>query len=104
MPEALTEDEIGVLQRSLLALAEELRSLLSSSQEGARPVDLDEPIGRLSRMDAMQQQSMLRANRVSAQMRLRQAEAAMRRFELDEYGICVECGEDVGFARLEARP
>ncbi len=104
MPDELTQDEAEALHRNLRTLTDELRSQLASSEEGARPVDLDVPIGRLSRMDALQQQSMVRANRASAQLRLQQAEAALRRIEQEDYGGCVECGEEVGFARLEVRP
>jgi DnaK suppressor protein len=85
-------------------LAADLRVQLVSSEEGARPVDLDEPIGRLSRMEAMQQQSMTQANRRAAQLRLQQVEAAKMRVERDEYGECAECGEAVGFKRLVVRP
>ena len=104
MAEALTPDQAEVLHRKLRALTDELRSQLASSEEGARPVDLDQPIGRLSRMDAMQQQSMVRANRAAAQLRLKQAETALQRIGQDDYGVCAECGEEVGFARLEVRP
>ncbi len=102
--EPLGTDQIEELQRDLLSLQEELATLLSISSDGARPVDLDEPIGRLSRMDAMQQQSMLQANRRAAQMRQQQVEAALQRLRDGEYGECRECGEDIGFPRLKARP
>ena len=29
---------------------------------------------------------------------------ALERIENEEYGVCEECGEDIGVARLEARP
>jgi DnaK suppressor protein len=92
------------LRADLEALVGELRALIESVREGAKPVDLDQPIGRVSRMDAIQQQSMLKANRGAAQQRAAQAEAALRRLDEGEYGECVACGEDVGFARLKARP
>ncbi len=101
---ALRPDQIGDLHQDLLALREELRALLSLSGEAARPVDLDEPIGRLSRMDAMQQQSMLQANRRAAQLRQQQVEAALQRLREEEYVECLECGEPIGFPRLAARP
>ena len=65
---------------------------------------VDEPIGRVSRIDAIQQQSMIQANRRAAQQRLAQARSALSRIDEDEYGECVSCGETVGFARLKARP
>ncbi|MBW2384723.1 MAG: TraR/DksA C4-type zinc finger protein [Deltaproteobacteria bacterium] len=100
----LDQAQLALLRADLQALAGKLRALIESVREAAKPVDLDEPIGRLSRMDAIQEQNMLQANRRAAQQRLAHAEAALRRFEQAEYGECMECGEDVGFARLKARP
>lgn len=35
---------------------------------------------------------------------LRAVRKALARFEDDTYGICEQCGNDIGFARLSARP
>jgi len=35
---------------------------------------------------------------------IREIEEALRRMEHPDYGICDECGEDIGSARLMARP
>jgi DnaK suppressor protein len=100
----LTPAELATLSSALDMLDADLRAQLAASEQGARPVDLDEPIGRLSRMEAMQQQSMTQANRRAAQLRLQQVAAAKTRIERDEYGECAECGEAVGFKRLSVRP
>ncbi|MCK4509349.1 MAG: TraR/DksA family transcriptional regulator [Desulfuromonadales bacterium] len=100
----LNQQQLTVLQQSLLKLRKELQELLENSSDGAQPVSLDEPIGRLSRMDAMQQQSMVQANRRTTQTRLTRIEAALRRHTNDEYGLCVECEEEIGYARLQAQP
>ena len=100
----LKVQESEELHQALLALHEELRLLLENSSDGAQPVSLDEPIGRLSRMDAMQQQSMVQANRRTTETRLKRIEAALRRHDKDEYGLCVECEEEIGYARLRAQP
>ena len=100
----LSDEQRTSLRSSLVALERELESVHEASAAAAAPVDLDEPIGRVSRMDAIQQQRMLQANRAAMQLRLQQVRAALRRLEEDEYGVCVSCGEDVGFRRLEARP
>lgn len=96
--------ELRALQAALEALREELRAFVDASDAGSRPVDLNEPIGRLSRMDAMQQQSMAKANRLAATRRLAAVEAALRRIETEEYGSCLRCEEPVGFKRLEVQP
>ena len=100
----LRSHEREELYHLLTALREELQQLLENSSNGAQPVSLDEPIGRLSRMDAMQQQSMVQANRRTARTRLTRIEAALRRHVNGEYGLCVECEEEIGFARLKAQP
>ena len=103
MPE-LGSEGLEELQEDLRALLAELQGLLERSEEGARPVELDQPIGRVSRMDAIQQQSMIQAGRRSMQLRIRQVEAALRRVAQQEYGDCLSCGEPVGFARLKVKP
>lgn len=100
----LTPAEAAELQRDLAALQVELAAVLAGSTDAAKPVDLDEPIGRLSRMDAMQQQKMSQANRAGLVLREQQARAALARIADGAYGACLSCEEPVGYARLKARP
>ncbi|MEZ4267375.1 MAG: TraR/DksA C4-type zinc finger protein [Myxococcota bacterium] len=102
--EMLTEHELGVLHEALLALKAELEAGLAQSREAAQVVDLDDPIGRLSRMDALQQQAMAQAGRERSRQRLDRVQAALRRVKVDEYGECLRCDEPIGFGRLEAAP
>jgi len=102
--EELTGNQKEELHKAILALQQDLRMLLSSSAQGAEPVQLDGAMGRLSRMDAMQQQSMVQANRRAAEVRLLQIEGALQRLDSDEYGYCVNCEEEIGFPRLKAKP
>ena len=100
----LDEKQIKELKEDLLTLRSEIERFLGLTREGARPVDLDEPIGRLTRMDAMQQQSLTRASRQGLDVRLRQVKAALEAMKGDEYGFCRRCDEPTGFRRLKVRP
>jgi DnaK suppressor protein len=100
----LTASESNGLHDALVALRDELASALAGSRDAAKPVDLDEPIGRLSRMDAIQQQQMARASRGSLALRAKQVTAALERVVAGTYGACLSCEESVGYARLQARP
>jgi DnaK suppressor protein len=100
----LNEQQHSELYQLLAELIEELHKLLADTHDGAQPVSLDEPIGRLSRVAAMQQQSMLQANRRTARVRLARVEAALRRHANGEYGRCVDCEEQIGYTRLKAQP
>ena len=100
----LDETETAELAADLKALRDDLRALLELSADGARPVDLDQPIGRISRVDAMQQQSMVKATREGHRRRLDQVRLALAALEDDEYGLCRRCEEPIGFKRLKAKP
>jgi DnaK suppressor protein len=74
---------------------------------GEKPVDLDAPIGRLSRMDAMQQQAMATATQEKARTRLAQVRLALVAHAAHpdgEYGHCRRCEECIGVRRLRSRP
>ncbi len=103
-PEELTEAQTGELHQRLRSDREEIEAQLEASRDGARPVGLDEPIGRLTRMDAMQQQNMTKANRRSLEARLQQVAGALTALTVGEYGFCVRCEEPIGYPRLKARP
>ncbi|TFH23911.1 MAG: TraR/DksA family transcriptional regulator [Myxococcales bacterium] len=100
----LTKEQLAELEDDLKTLTAELRRAIAATEQGVKPVGLDQPIGRLSRMDALQQQSMTRATREGAELRLRQVESALLRLDGEGYGLCLECEESVGFERLKARP
>ncbi|MFK7837288.1 MAG: TraR/DksA family transcriptional regulator [Sulfitobacter sp.] len=77
----------------------------AAAHDATRPVTLDQQsTGRLTRMDALQNQAM-----AQAQVRRRAAErqrihAALKRIEEGEYGFCTDCGEEIAPARLAADP
>ena len=102
--EELTASQLDELNVDLRSLQEELHALLRVSMEGTKPVELDQPIGRLSRMDAIQQQKMAQANRASHKLRFGLVKAALTTFEREEYGYCRKCEEPIGYGRLKAKP
>lgn len=92
-------------RRRLEALAGELRGALSESADAAKPVELDQAaVGRVSRIDAIQQQKMVEAGRAAQRLRLGQVQAALLRIDAGEYGDCLACEEPIAAARLAARP
>ena len=100
----LTAAQSQELRADLLRLQSELEQLLNDSQESSKTVELDQPIGRLSRMDALQQQAMAKANRAGTERRLKLIESALLAFKQQRYGECRRCEEPIGFPRLKARP
>ena len=92
-------------EAQLRARLEELDSLEAANEEGRAVVVLDQQsVGRLSRMDALQNQAMAQeTQRRRSQERTRIA-AALQRITEDEYGWCAECGDEIPPKRLDVDP
>lgn len=78
---------------------------LERGSEASETVELEQnKVGRLSRMDAMQQQAMQKATQTLIRKRLVQIEQALEALENDDYGYCGECGDEIPQQRLAIRP
>ncbi len=99
-----TQAELDDFRVRLTEVRAEIEATLAATAEGAKPVDLEEPFGRLSRMDAIQRQKITEANRARLKVRLRHVMAAFAALRDDEYGYCRKCDEMISHERLEARP
>lgn len=98
----MTEKQI---RRTLQDKLSELHDLLNVGAESATPVALDQTQqGRLSRMDALQQQAMAAETQRRRQREVQLTEAALKRLDEGEYGYCVSCGEAVEEERLALDP
>ena len=65
-------------------------------------VELDQQaIGRLSRMDALQNQAMAKAQQVRRDQEVRRLQAALARMEEGEFGYCEDCGDPIPRGRLD---
>lgn len=101
----LTKQQEKKCSQSLTTLHEQLQQTLQQTSESAQPVNLDQQaFGRVSRGDALQQQSMAKANLAQTQKRLKQVLLALNRVDNSEYGFCLGCDLHIGYPRLQARP
>jgi len=100
----LTPEQETELQDDLKILLAEHEELLARESNATDTVDLDQPIGRLSRMDAIQQQKMAQEQRRRLELRRSQVRQAIGWLNEGDYGLCRRCEEPIGFRRLKARP
>ena len=97
--------DIKYLQQQLLEKKVALLETEDSGKQASEIVELDQSkVGRLSRMDAMQQQAMSKATNERRNIQLQQIDSALKRIESGEYGDCLSCGEEIAEPRLELNP
>lgn len=95
----------SALAQRLHAELAELRREDDAAEDARRPVELDQQsVGRLSRMDALQNQAMAQGQHRRREAREAAILAALDRIERGEYGECIECGEPIAPRRLELDP
>ena len=79
--------------------AAELDRLLGDAESRSQSVELDQSkVGRLSRMDALQQQAMNDAIRSRARHERVRLQLALKRWHEGDYGWCNQCGELIASA------
>lgn len=97
----LSPEQNGELQE---LLESELRKLLKSmglTEQAMETVVLDQTVvGRLSRIDSIQNQAMAKGLHEREQARLGQIHSALSRMADGSFGICVECGRPLDYGRL----
>ncbi len=97
--------DLAAQKAKLDALRDELLRLAEISEESRDAVELDQTrVGRLSRMDALQGQAMARETDRRRNVELARIDQALKRIAEDEYGYCVNCGEEIAESRLALDP
>lgn len=97
--------DIKKYKAKLEALKTEILASIEGAQDSTKPVELDQTmVGRLSRMDALQQQQMALASKRRRQQELQKIEMAFKRIKDGDYGYCVKCDEEIAQKRLDLSP
>lgn len=93
--------DVAAMRHRLLAERAALLGMSGAAAASRDPVALDQAsVGRLSRMDAMQQQAMALATERRRVAALARIEAALARIDAGEFGWCIRCGEVIAPGRL----
>jgi DnaK suppressor protein len=97
--------EIDQAKARLKAKRIELLELSQISHEARNTVELDQQsVGRLSRMDAMQQQAMAEALERTRQRDLVRIDQAQLHISDGDYGYCSQCDDEIPDGRLAIDP
>ena len=100
-----TDLDLDSFRRRLEARREELKALQEISAGSRDAVELDQTsVGRVSRIDAIQQQQMALASERKRREELVRIDAALQRIADGSYGECLMCEEPIAEKRLEFDP
>ena len=82
----------------------EIEQYLEKTKESAEAVSPDKSLGRLTRMEAMQDQQLMLEARRRKKMQKVAVQSALQRIENGQFGRCIFCGNLIPEERLEVAP
>lgn len=100
----MTEEEKKELKALIDENIESIKEEIIELTELTKPVSLDASIGRLSRMDAINNKAINEKQLREKKSTLQKLERAQERYKEDKLGKCLKCGEEIPFGRLKIMP
>ncbi len=103
-PEVLDDARRAELAEHLRAELDALAGEIATLESITVPVAPDRAIGRLSRLEAINEKSVNEAALRSARLREARVRGALARLHEADFGLCADCGEPIPFLRLKTVP
>ena len=100
----MNSEERQELKRKVEAEIAAQKVLIASLQETSKPVAPDNAIGRLSRMEALNDRAVSEASLNVAQTKLSRLETALGKVDQSDFGICVSCDKPIPPGRILLMP
>lgn len=92
------------IQAKIEAEIQKTRKLIEEYKEITRPIAPENAIGRISRMDAINNKSVAEAALRKAQQKLSKLEYALTKLNDENFGRCVKCHQIIPLGRLLLMP
>jgi DnaK suppressor protein len=100
----MTQEELAIIQERARRKLENLEARVAEYRELTQPIPPSEAIGRVSRMDAINNRSVNEAALRQLEAEQKQLSLAMERMREEKYGKCTRCGADIPVGRLMLMP
>lgn len=92
------------LKKAIEAKIEETQKLILDLKEDTKPMGLDNAVGRLSRMDYINNKSVSEASIRKAEESLKGLQRWLSLYNTDKFGKCARCGNEININRLLLMP
>jgi DnaK suppressor protein len=100
----LSTDEKELIKQKLLTKILRTEENISDLKELTKPISPENAIGRISRMDAINNKSVNEATLRNAKQKLVQLERSLMELDSDSFGLCGYCGKSIELPKLLVMP
>lgn len=96
--------ESDAIKQKVLKEISKTEMLIIEYKEMSGPVEPDCAIGRITRMDAINNKSVTEASLRQAEEKLRNLNQVLSNFGTKDFGLCLKCRSSIPLARILYRP
>ncbi|MDA9863845.1 TraR/DksA C4-type zinc finger protein [Flavobacteriales bacterium] len=100
----LSQKDKAKIRQALVQKAAHLDERIAEYRELTKPIPPSEAIGRVSRMDAINNKSVNEAALRQSEKQRQGLDRALQRLDDDRFGLCVRCGQPIPIGRLLLMP
>lgn len=100
----LSESDRAELRKKIKLDLEQIEVSIEELKEQCKPISPENSLGRITRMDAINNKSVNEAALRQAKMKKSRLEVALNKIEIPEFGICARCKNQINPKRLMYMP
>ena len=100
----MNREEKQELRRKIEEAIDAQKALIASLSETSKPVAPDNAIGRLSRMEALNDRAVSEASLNAARYKLSRLETALGKVDQPDFGLCAGCDQPIPPGRIVLMP
>jgi len=100
----MNQEKRKELETRIESEIEETKKAIEEYKEMTQPVAPDDAIGRVTRMDAINNKAVAEAGLRQAEEKLNKLQFALDKIDSDEFGVCRRFGGEIPLKRLALMP
>ena len=100
----MNKEERNKAKESIKKSIQETQKGISNLKELTKPISPENAIGRVSRMDAINNKSVNEAALRNAINKLALLESALQRIDHEDFGLCIQCKNQIPNQRILLMP
>jgi len=100
----MNKDQKQDIKKRILEELKKTEEAILDYKESTKPISPENAIGRVSRMDAINNKSVVEAALRKAEEKLNKLKLVLNKVDDADFGICIRCGEPIPIGRVLLLP
>jgi len=100
----MNKDQKQDIKKRILEELKKTEEAILDYKESTKPISPENAIGRVSRMDTINNKSVVEAALRKAEEKLNKLKLVLNKVDDADFGICIRCGEPIPIGRVLLMP